>query len=173
MRTAMLVILGICSFGSSAKSQLLLNAGDSYSAQFTFSSATTELGISPRCVSSYALFSLWSNASVQLELFENSVNEPPIGIQVSGNGGVSYLSCPSPFWADHQGAVRVSVLSGAVRLDGVVFSLQEPIGMKRYLDYGASITPVPEPSIIAMLACASLLFTWRISKRRWKIYAST
>src|SRR4051812_22933084 len=163
MRRTFLLILGICTLPQFAESQLFLNAGDSYATAFTFSSGTTVLGISPRCIESQAAVSSWSSGtSVRLELFENSVNEPAIGSQISTNGVISYLSCFfGNGWADHQGAVRVSVLSGSFRLDRLYMDLSEPIGMSRYISYSSSVAPVPEPSTLALISCAAVFLSCR------------
>ncbi len=128
---------------------LYLYAGESWSYEFHDLPAggqTSPNGI-PVALGNFSILpgSFSAGSSVRWELFENSSNEPPFWNGVvnapaaSGSGG-NTLS-----WADYQGAVRLTVLTGSVAVSSVSFTrINEHVGSFSQV-YQNTITPTRNP----------------------------
>jgi hypothetical protein len=136
---------------------ILLNAGDSYSYQFEslpfdgyFTFGTPQayfyLALSPS--------KLGSNGALRFEIFEDTPAGPPLFSRtVTASSGMSDMSCTVPnAWADVQGSIRLTMVSGSVSIS--VFSLQciTAAGPSGFGFYGDRIYPVPEPSAFTLLS---------------------
>ena len=154
---------------------ILLQAGDSYTYQF----ASLPFVHFSTAGSPAATFDIWSLQTrplgpadiLRLEMFEDTPAGAPISSQTftwASNPSDIGLEVPNA-WADRQGSIRLTMLSGSFRLE--FFDLTATVATRGGFNlYGEEITLVPEPSAVAMLAVGSgLVFGLRHSKSKRRI----
>lgn len=112
-----------------------------------------------------------TGATLRVEIFENDTSETPLAagdryyplfLDDNGNPTVGLLEVdimPSQTWADHDGTIRLTVLSGPLDIYHVTFSHSEPAAGGGFDVYSGAFypTPIPEPSI-GSLFLLSLIF---------------
>ena len=170
MKLSLLSALGFFTACLTTQGQLTLNSGDIFTYEFsslplvgTISEPLTPLGnysaiLNPATVQ--------EGDTILLEMFENSLSETPIDSRTWMNSPLVICQAPAA-WADLQGAVRLTMLSGSVTVDVLTFRALTPTGGTPPLNHWeATISPVPEPSTLALLG---LVFgggvIWRIRRR--------
>ena len=149
-----LVAMLACSLPAGAQGTFVLNAGDS--AVFAFNglpqiSTLPNSGLSAFSVQAFALSGPVA-AGFRLEMFENSISEMPIcTVQATGPWSDPEWACFAPgAWQDLQGVGRLTMLTGSARFDEVIAEVQIPAGAG-VGQYGAVLTPVPEPGSLSLL----------------------
>ena len=163
MKTTTLCCLAIVSASLPATSQVLLNAGDTFTFEFTsIPLARIDPGGVPQ--NGFFQFSMNEFASgagdvIRWELFENSMVETPFAVNTLPPGLVGFPRSELNFhWQDLQGVARLTMVSGSATLAGI--SIGE-VGRFEGDDtshsvYALNIVPVPEPPTIGLLAAAAL-----------------
>ena len=157
---------------AACQGQFLLNEGDTYTYEFvslasqgTLSGSTTSHGVFEITVGGLGL-----GEQFRFDVFENSVTEAPIASRIGvfqnmplGVAGVRV----DDLWQDHQGVIRVSMISGSITINSLRFQAVSPLDPNTLTVYGAVITPVPEPQVISLLTLTSILghFIYRKRKR--------
>jgi hypothetical protein len=121
----------LCALTLSAQAQVLLKTGDVFTYQFTsLPESVPSPGTVDRPVGGFAL-QLSSdefnpvNDVLLVEMFENSTNEPPLATFVA-----EYFTdgtAISHAWADFQGVVRFTMLSGSTTLESITFFYMVPL----------------------------------------------
>jgi len=156
-----------------AHSQLLLNAGDSWTYQFNtlpftglVSSFTTNTGGSLTIVVNGSSFP--PGSSMTYSMYENSPSEAPI-FSATMNGAPPYTVSGSQngAWQDIQGAIRLTMNSGSARIDTITLqAIVAGPSLSSYNVYSTSFTPVPEPATWTLVALGfGAAIVWRRRKR--------
>lgn len=135
---------------------VLLNTGDSYAYQFSslpFGGFSTSGN--PRAYFSLPIFpsDLGPSGTLRFEMFEDTPNGIPIfsrTLTMSSSIWDTDGTVPNA-WADIQGSIRLTMLSGSIAIN--VFSLQAmiPAGTSGFNVYGGRVYPIPEPSALSFL----------------------
>jgi hypothetical protein len=127
MRTICLTWSLLLALTLSAKAQLLLNPGDVYTYQFNSLPEVVSVPPDERSLGGF-YFHVSSYDPVtdflMVEMFENSTNEPPLVSFVTEFTSDGYGA--EGLWADFQGTVRFTMLSGSVTLDSITTLFQVP-----------------------------------------------
>jgi hypothetical protein len=162
MKTLLLTSLILATSILTAKSQMVLNAGDTFTYEFTSLPARIDPG---GFVDNFAHFTVGvpdfnrQQDVVRVEAFENSASEAPL---CTYQLGVSPEECLMPLaWNDLQGVVRVSVTQGSVTLNSMHFHVETAIDITSHNVYDLTVVPVPEPSVLSLLGVGVLgCFVW-------------
>jgi hypothetical protein len=155
----------VSTLGFVAEGQIYLTAGNSYVFDFTIPlvrpAANDPAG---------AVFGFTGGAwGAQMDFFADTLADTPFltetyshtGASESIGFGVYFDTAP---WPDRQGAVRVTVLSGGLQLDG--FRVHEVVGGSFCTT--SWITPVPEPAGTNLMAVGGLSQLLAFALRRVK-----
>ena len=155
--------------GLPAYSQLVLNAGDSWTYQFTaLPRIITGSGPTPLLGGYYFSLSGYEVGAdlLRIEMFENSLAEAPIYSALL-NVDPAIDSCSKTgAWADFQGVARLTMLSGSATLDDVTFYHQQPTGSDSWTRNELRVVPVPEPTTWSLLAIGMGLVIRQTHRRR-------
>ena len=168
MRYVAITALLLVTIGASAQVNLTLNAGDTYTFQFSSLSfqgiwdVQQPPGVPIGEINGLFLpDSFQPGSSLLVEMFEDSTSLSPIASQVLISQ-VGFSPPPGPLlwsldaWQDLQGAVRLSMLSGSATIDLFQVTVnRDDSGMLN--SYGSSALPVPEPNSILLIGVAALL----------------
>ena len=140
-----------------AQGTLTLNAGESYT--FEFTSLPLVGPASPdapflRYGSMSGFFSTGPTGSSMLwEMFENSTSESPIASQVVSPPTATLPNPPPMYafagWADLQGVIRVSMLSGSTTMNTLRATVvrREEESLFEY----STLIPIPEPNLLSIV----------------------
>jgi hypothetical protein len=164
------VALLLTTFDAYAQGTLTLNAGDTYTYQFSSLSlqGTWDVQDHPgvpigRVDGFFVPGSFQPGSSLLVEMFEDTPSSSPIASQTL-NSPVGFPAPPGPLfwsldaWQDLQGSVRVSMLSGSVTMDFFqVTANRNDSGVMN--SYRSSALPVPEPNPISLMGVGVLLIT--------------
>lgn len=157
----------LTTIGAYGQGSLSLNAGDTYTYQFSSLSlqgiwfVQEPPGVPVGKVDGLFLpGSFQAGSSMLFEMFEDTTNSSPIAsLTLDGSSPP-----PGPLlwslnaWQDLQGAVRISMLSGSATLSSLqVIANRNDSGVLN--SYGSSALPVPEPNSIFLVGFAVLLGT--------------
>jgi hypothetical protein len=88
-----------------------------------------------------------------VEMFENGTNEAPLltFVQEAANDGSSFPNA----WADFQGTVRLTMLSGSVTLESLLFAHEVQTGPSTWERHQLAVVPVRGASLLEQLVpCA-------------------
>lgn len=98
--------------------------------------------------------SLGAGESLRLEMFENSLNDPPFASQTySPSTSVTSVAMYGPrAWLDFQGVIRIDMLSGSVDVGGGYFIVSPDIST-----YCNTSVAVPEPSSAALIGLGAVV----------------
>jgi len=168
---SLLMQIGVCAQGT-----LKLNAGESFTYEF---SSVQLVGLTfpdPPFLTYGSLGCFFSPASVPgstmlWEMFATSVSDSPIASQVVGVPVFPQPPNPPPIyanagWQDLQGIVRLSTLTGSATLSQVRISVvrSEAGNLFRY----SSLVPIPEPKpFVIFCAGGAFLLVTRLA-RKWR-----
>jgi len=127
-----------------AYSQIVLNAGDVWTYQFTsLPQVVTGSGQADLLSGFYFDVSSYEVGTDLLvaELFENSVADPALCVVVANT--VPWIDGCTEVGAiaDFQGAVRVTMLSGSATLEAVTFYYQQPTGIDTWTRNELTVVP--------------------------------
>jgi hypothetical protein len=158
----------------SAKSQLVLNQGDVWT--HTFNSLPLTGTTNSFLTSAQGVFefhvqagTLQSGDTLRYDMFENGASETPICSQTIAFGSPLTATCSSPnAWADLQGVIRLTMLSGSLTVDNVhLEAIVSGPSLSSFNVYSTSFNPVPEPSFFFLCAagCVTSLVVRRFRKR--------
>jgi hypothetical protein len=175
MRCTILAVSFILVSSLTVPAQRAFNQGDSYVFQFD---ALPEgaLVLGPHFQG--GRFSLALNAaSIQsgdtllMEMFEEEA-VGPAGAAMTLDLATGFPQLVSPeMWADHDGAIRITAISGGFTLDQIVVQRgdptnpPDPIGVRHQLN-SLTVVPVPEPSTLALLAMGLIAGVWASRKAK-------
>ena len=171
-RILLLLVLSVAT-SMPSHGQLVLSPGEAYSYQFDTLPFNRRIVGQPGANYGYFYLAFAPSTfdagdSIRLEFFENSLAEaplrtmdftstsdPPIGIYVGAA------------WQDIQGAFRITQLSGSETVDSINVQAVKMNPDFSFNYYQQIVTPVPEPSVLALFViAATALAGWR----RWRIY---
>jgi hypothetical protein len=175
-----LVAILIMAASLTTYAQSVLGPGDSATWQFQFQYTSTEMVNSPD--QSYGGYVALGYAAIygagpleyRVEFFEDfnslqpvmSVDVPHSKIIARLGGGLLWLpefAPPADAWADLDGALRISVLSGQMRNLAMDTSLLVPASPGQ-MDYYQAVV-VPEPGTLGLLAVGAVLSASRFRRR--------
>src|SRR5688572_860989 len=129
MKLIQKTIIILCALAVSAYSQIVLQPGDVFTHTFTnLPQVAPGGGVSAVPVGAFTVsvsaFDV-TNDVLFVEMFENGTNEAPLltFVQEAVNDGSSFPNA----WADFQGTVRLTMLSGSVTLESLFFFHEAPI----------------------------------------------
>lgn len=151
-----------------SSAQVSLNAGETYSYEFTTLPLFQTVTGFPPLGGEFGTVSSGDgrNYRWRLDMFENSTSDAPLASMEfgSGTGATGPWSIrngvgSSGAWQDLQGAVQFTVLAGTVRLDSMIFTVTTPgerpdpnLPPINYYVYQAAIpAAVPEPTTLGLL----------------------
>ena len=156
----------LCALAASAYSQVVLQPGDVFTHTFTnLPQVVPGGGFSSAPVGAFTIsVSSFDAASDVLfvEMFENGTNEAPLltFVQEAVNDGSSFTNA----WADFQGTVRLTMLSGSVTLENLSFFHEVPTGPGVWERHQLTVIPTRGTSLLNQLVpCAGPLSggTWK------------
>lgn len=160
-------VIALCA--TSARAQLLLSPGETYTYSFldlqNFGDGYASAN--PRGFATFYTDPGRSTpgATYRLELFENNTDEAPIATVNNGTGNVTATAVNG--WQDLNGVARVTVTSGDVFFDALRINVYRPTGFGDYELYSSDLVPVPEPGTATLLGLATAaLFGWALKRRR-------
>jgi len=172
LSAALVVLLASSSFG-----QLLLNSGDTWTYNFNSLPHTgfvSAFGSNPGGSFQFTIDGASFQAGDQLkyEMFENTASEQPVCTGIFNSAPPNTATCSTDFvWQDQQGAVRLTMLAGSLVVDSVTLKAIIPgPSLSSYDVYSSTFTPVPEPSMVLLLALGvALTMCWVTGK--WKTFS--
>jgi len=150
MKTIALTILLFTTASLPVRSQLVLNAGDTFTYDFTLPLVRVEPSgfFFPSAIFIPGIAIPGPLDLLQVEAFEGSTAEAPIcSFQW---GAQTYCEMPGA-WRDAQGSIRLSVLQGSVTVNTIRFHVETPIDMTSHNVYDLVVVPVPEPSTWSLM----------------------
>ena len=162
MKTNVLLFLSLITVCQTAQSQFLINAGETYTFEFSsMGTPTVTPGFNITGLTLTPTFSGYDRFadSITIEAFEDNTSQTPWCAHAYVKPDPSLDHCgDSIHWSDHQGVVRITVLSGSVTLDSMSFYRQEPVGFGNTAVYNMTVVPssVPEPGTLSLLGVAGL-----------------
>jgi hypothetical protein len=148
------MIATLCAASLPAYSQIVLNAGDVWTYEFTSL---------PHVVSGTGEASLLAGFFFELsgyevgpdllfaEMFENSTNEACICTAILNTDPPIDSCAEVGAWADFQGAVRFTMLSGSATLERVTFYYQQPTGPDTWTRYEFTVAPARGATLVEQL----------------------
>jgi hypothetical protein len=152
--------------------QLTLNSGDTF--EYSFNSLPeTRLIEGPFLRGAGFLLQLDTSTmgvgdTVRIEMFEEGIlGTAPVERVVDLAGQTEFVGAgfgaPPDMWTDFDGSVRVTAVSGSFTINQMIFDRAEATPNDDTLTQRLTITPVPEPSTIALgiLGAAALLYRSR------------
>ena len=167
MKLVSTLLLSLATICPPAHSQLILNAGETYT--FSFSSLPYAGFVNPQnyapagqCSVTWQVGTLEMGEELRLDMFETSLAEAPIGTatftnRFSSSGGAIVQDA----WQDRQGAIRLSMLSGSLAIETIGFQVYILRDSTHMDVYEQMFTPVPEPSTILLFASGlGLVLCW-------------
>ena len=170
---ALIIFLAAC---MSAKSELVLNQGDVWTYSFNtlpLTGTTNSFQTSPQGIFEFHVQagSLQSGEMLRYDMFENAASEAPICSQTMAFGSPLTATCSSPAaWADLQGVVRLTMLSGSLAVDNVhLEAIVSGPSLSSYNVYSTSFNPVPEPSGSSLVLAAFTGGLGLATVRRWRV----
>ena len=169
MKTLKTLFLTVALAGVAHGQGILLNAGDTWTYQFTsLDYVSTQPG-------QMAPFGAMFSFSYTIEsyppnvLYECFEGLPPDGLLGSGTQpiGGNGIILPSNAWQDFAGSVRFTVTDGSFLIDSLTFTVWRPNASDplSFDTYQTSVTPTPEPSPVALLVSGSSLLL--LITRKW------
>jgi hypothetical protein len=173
MKTRTVLAIVLLAASLPARSQGVMNAGDSFTYHFVelpFFQRMTPPLLTPngQFVLSFNNATLDSTDSLRMEMFEGTPDGPVISqLTLDSSTFPSWaplVTSPSA-WADHEGSIRVTALSGSFAINEVIVQRNDVVLAGSIDIYQLRITPVPEPSPVAF-AGLGVLGIWMIRWRR-------
>jgi len=134
----------ICALALAVHGQVLLQPGDSFTYTFTnLPDVVPGGGVSDVPVGGFTGTVSSFDAVTDVlfvEMFENGTNEAPLltFVQETANDGSAYSNA----WADFQGTVRYTMLSGSVTLENLIFFYEVPTGPDTWEQHQLAVIPV-------------------------------
>src|SRR3954469_13181874 len=150
MRSIQIAVAVLLWVAGSARAQVLLNTGDTYT--FSFKSipdtgAGDCSGAAPVGGVTFTLSPESFDASTDVllfEMFENDSSEPVLTSAVA-EGLSDGIAMPDA-WADFQGTVRFTMISGSAILQRLTIFRRSPIDGESCQRYELQVTPTPSPN---------------------------
>jgi hypothetical protein len=162
--TAVLLSFRIC---LTASGQLLLNAGDTYTLNFTLNNVQMFVpGLGGPSYIAPAISGFSEGDVVRIRGWEDNTSQTASCDYQYGLG-----SCAVPFgWADGRGVVQLDVLQGTITLDSIRIHSEPTFGIGAPFVHNVMDTtfvPVPEPAVSLLLgAVVCVGGVWRRLNRR-------
>lgn len=167
MRLLAILLLALSAVRSHA--QLTLNPGDVFTYEFSdLTYRQSVFGPAPEGLFQFTASSLDPLDAFRYEMFEGSLAADPAqgslcsGL-VTGPPAPGAWPCVVPgAWQDLQGTIRFTMLAGSVTLESFQLGVLRFGGPTGALWYSETITPVPEPGVLALfvLGAVGFLFRW-------------
>jgi hypothetical protein len=159
MKLIQITCMSLLLLAAAARGQVVMNTGDVFTYQFH---SLDSLGLT-LCTDDrgFAGFNIYldfdtfdgSTDVLLVEMFENGTNEPPLEtfIAASPVDGIIHYST----WADLQGTVRFTVLSGSVTLEHISYLAFVPQGGGLCKSYALEVFPARAATLVEQLVpCA-------------------
>jgi hypothetical protein len=165
MKTIIALFTVVSSLSVAAQGFVHLSAGESYTHEFsTLPFVGSGVLSEPFGLGTFHFHSFNSDTQniVRFEIFETSTSEAPLRTLTLNQFGDSVLVSQINAWQDLQGSMRVTVLNGAV--DMSAFEVGVIGGPTGPFNFYSQITPVPEPSALALVSLGALVML--LIKRR-------
>jgi hypothetical protein len=159
-----LFLLILLTVSLSAKAELVLNPGDVWTYNFNtlpLTGVTNSFLSSPQGIFEFHVQAgtLQAGDNLRYDMFETGTSEVPICSQNLAFGSPLTATCSSPgAWADLQGVVRLTMLSGSLVVDNVhLEAIVSGPSLSSYNVYSSSFNPVPEPSWVSLILVATVV----------------
>jgi hypothetical protein len=158
MKTFILFPLALLAGCLTARGQLTLNAGDIFTYEFNTLTLMGQQDVGTPLGNYWVIMdttTVQTGDTMLLEMFEGSLAEAPIANSTFTGGGSLGTCTAFDAWADQQGAIRLTMLSGSVTVDSIRLTALTPTGSDPPINrWQSAFVPVPEPSTIALLGVA-------------------
>ncbi len=158
MKTASLLLLALVVSGFSARGQVTLHAGESWSYQFD-SLPSLNVPLVPfnqaGGLLTFSVSSVQPGTTMRYEMFEDGFGQPPVSLLHYPGSQAAFVAGA---WQDQDGSVRLTMLGGALTLQSVTVQAAFPVAGGGFSFRGARIVPevVPEPGVCGLVACGAL-----------------
>lgn len=159
-------------FGALAQGTLMFNAGESYTFEFTSPPLVGPASPDAPFLQYGSMSGFFSTApagsSMLWEMFENSTSESPIASQIV-SPPTTTLPNPPPLyafagWADLQGVIRISMLSGSTTTDTLRAAFVRRVEATPF-EY-STVIPIREPNSLALVGVGLVAFCVTKQKRK-------
>jgi hypothetical protein len=165
-RMRSILFLFIVALAVNARSQSFFSLTQGQSLSFAFVRSDMQLGYSGPPISgpigsldaAYHSDLLTGNERLRVELFENSLQDPPSYVTtLVGSSDPSFVVSSPGLWGDFQGAARLTMESGSIDMYMVRASVSVPC-VDFSCIYVTDFVPVPEPTSLFPLVASVLIF---------------
>jgi len=170
-----ITLVGLVLASLPARSQLLFNAGDTYTYEFStlpfFGQSSSQVGLTPSGQFTFQFdYNTYGDGDrLFIEIFEGPLGEQSIAAGVFELPNfIPNIPLGPNAWADHEGSVRLTMLSGSVILERIIVQRNDAAGPGLVDVYQSSVVPVPEPGIATLLTAGLVLIglMWRTERSR-------
>ena len=173
-RKSLLVLVSL-GLALAARSQVWLNAGESYTHRFTsLGPASVSCCAQPgTLVAQLAPDSVQPGDVVRVELFEGELDVGPLTNRLFESTNMLVCAAAGTAWWDATGSFRITVLSGAVRLTNLQMSASSGPVFGTFRRYSVNVLPSAPKLAIALAGTGQAQVMWETNYPGYLLEGST